>query len=137
MKYCFHYLLKRELSLEGMSVFRRCGVEKIMKNHEYSANGLHVYYIIYFERMLFLWLFTAHAELWVVHYSSSNSFIVCGMSGCILESCRVNCEVAEHVLIRAKSVQGNTRSVCGHIPVQIWSHDGAKDNTSQHDFAVK
>jgi hypothetical protein len=45
---------KRELSLEGMSVIQRCGVEKIMKNHEYSANGIHFYCVIHFERMLFL-----------------------------------------------------------------------------------
>jgi len=72
-----------------MSVFQRCGVEKIMKNHEYSTDGLHFYYIIHFERMLFLWLVTAHVGLWVVHCSWANSFIVCGVSGCILESCRV------------------------------------------------
>lgn len=64
----------------------------------------------------------------MVHCSSMNSFIICGMSGCILESCRVNCEMAEHMLVRAKSVQGNIQNVCGQIPMQIWSHDGAKDN---------
>jgi len=48
-----HYVPKRELSLEGMSVFQRCGVEKIIKIHEYSANGIHFYYIIHFERMFF------------------------------------------------------------------------------------
>jgi len=38
--------------------------------------------------------------------------------------------MAEHVLIRAKSVQENIQNVRGQIPVWIWSHDGAKDNVS-------
>jgi len=36
--------------------------------------------------------------------------------------------MAEHVLVRAKSVQGNIQNVCWKIPMQIWSHDGAKYN---------
>ena len=126
----YFIICQTELSLEGMSVFQSCRAEKIMKNHECSANGLHFYYRINFNRMLVLWLFTAHVELWVVHCSSANSFIICGMSGCILESCRVKCEMAEHVLVRAKSVQGNIQNLCGQIPMQIWSHDGAKDNVT-------
>ena len=45
--------------------------------------------------------------------------MVSGTSGSILESCTVNFEMTEHVLVRAKSAGGNIQNVCGQIPGQI------------------
>jgi hypothetical protein len=117
---------KKRLSLEGMSLFQKCGVKGLMWRIMNAVEMTSTFSTKFIVRGSYCYD-CSPADLWVVHNSATNFLWSVAHLGLSLNLSKWTVKWQSMCRSELKVLKGIYK-MYGQIPMQIWSHDDAKDN---------